>query len=97
MTLRELTTSGPRCSCRCSLIALVVAAGGCSLGDGDDSNASDPASVSQGIVGPAPDYIVTSVSNPPAAAVNGTTFPTTSTVQNAGDAAAAADCTTRRR
>lgn len=65
-------------------------------GDGDREE-GDPrtAATDQAIVGPAPDYVLTQVTDPPAGALNGASFSITTTVRNVGDAAAIASSTTR--
>jgi hypothetical protein len=68
----------------------VTAQVGCGV-DGDEASGSVP----QEVAGPAPDYVVTSVSDPPAAALVGDAFSITATVENVGDAAATATSTTR--
>jgi cysteine-rich repeat protein len=72
-------------------VAVVATVAGCAPtgSDGDD------ASLVEAIASPAPDYVVSLVSDPPPAAVNGASFPISVKVTNAGDASATIASTTR--
>jgi cysteine-rich repeat protein len=56
---------------------------------------ADVESVARPVAGPAPDYVVTQLADPPPAAVNGMAFLLATTVSNVGTAGAAASSTTR--
>src|SRR5262245_43924061 len=74
------------------VVSAAFAGFGCGLDGSGDVPA--PATITQEIAGPAPDY-VTRLGDGPAAAVNGEDFILATTVENTGDAAATVPSTTR--
>jgi cysteine-rich repeat protein len=88
-TLRNEIAAGPatRKGIAPALAALGVAAWGACDADVD--------SIARSVAGPAPDYVVTQLGDPPPAAVNGGAFVITTTVSNVGTVDAAISSTTR--
>jgi CARDB len=77
-----------------ALCGLAFASAACTGDLATDSDA-ESGSGSQAVAGPAPDYVVTAVADPPASALNGGSFSLQVTVQNVGTAAALVSSTTR--
>src|ERR1044071_5721517 len=75
-------------------VAVAVTLAGCASTESDD-DATGANSIADAIVSPAPDYVVSLITNPPPAAVNGASFPITVKVVNAGDGNATIASTTK--
>lgn len=63
-------------------LAIAAATGGC----GVEPDGAATTSTSQDVMGPRPDYVISAISEPPAAALNGAAFSITTTVDNIGTA-----------
>jgi hypothetical protein len=77
-----------------ALCGMALGSAACT-GDLATDGGSPTGSDSRAVAGPAPDYVVTVVTDPPPAALNGGTFSLDVTVENAGTAAALVNSTTR--